>query len=626
MYLSNLSITNYRGIKSLNVNFKTDINIIIGPNGSNKSAIIDAIRLFYSLGNQRKDIYISDDDFYVDGASDDPESLITIAYQFRGLTDKEKGALYEYLVISNEDCYAQLTLQYTRVENKYPKLDYFTGANPGQKADAGTFDIFQSYYLGALRDSTSDLINTKGNILGKAIKRCIDRNKSSINYENILKKANDELLKQIEVTQTKKSINNHLDKINRQAPQIGLHIEQTKIDRIVNVIKPFLPFSTAQQDKGLSISQNSLGFNNLIYIATVLSDMSDAACENDVYHNVLLIEEPEAHLHPQLQLNLYKFLKDAKCKNNCQLFITSHSPTLTSKVELDNLFIVSSNQMAIIVGDCFKDRLAEHLKDNKKELTETDYQQKKNMLQRYLDVTRSQMFYANGILMIEGISEELLFSVFADIIEFKFEEKDIEILQTGTSFYPYLLAFNSTDPKKRIDKNISICTDDDRFTDSKDKEYSFNNLITDNYAKLTELHSHILEGSECTRISNMSEFTNKLPHIKLCKAYKTFEYEIAIANIVSDKTKITANLLFKYLHEFYPNKYLEIDKYISTLRDQLSNSEIQKLAILTWKALPKKATFAQDFASYLSENIEEAKKTFIVPQYIQDAFNHLKEV
>lgn len=624
MFLSKVSIINYRGIKSLEVTFKKDINIIIGPNGSNKSAIIDAIRLFYSMGNQRRDISVHDEDFYVDNITGISESSITITYQFRDLSDKEKGALYEYLVISGDDCYAQATLQYTKIPNKYPKWTYYTGANPGQKADNGTFDIFQSYYLGALRDSTNDLLNTKYNILGKAIKRCIDRNSSATKYESILKNANEELLKQAEVTQTKDSINSHLNTINKQTPKIGLHIEQSKVDYIVNVIKPFLPFVGAQQDKGLSISQNSLGFNNLIYIATVLSDMSDAACEGDIFHFALLIEEPEAHLHPQLQLNLYKFLKEANCKNSCQLFITSHSPTLTSKIDLDNLIVLDSNK-AIIVGDCFKDRLAEHLKQNDIELTEPDYLCKKNMLQRYLDVTRSQMFYANGILMIEGISEELLFSVFADIIEFKIEEKDIEIVQTGTSFYPYLLAFNSTSQNKKIEKNISICTDDDRYTDSKKPDYSFYNLLAENYMKLDELHSRILAGAESTRISNINAFKNGLAQIKLCKAYKTFEYEISFANIAEEKTKIADNLLFKYLLANQPDKYSEIEKYITTLNDKLSDKEKQKLAILTWKALPTKSIFAQDFAYYLSQNLDKAKKSFNVPQYIKDAFYHFKE-
>lgn len=624
MYLSQIIIKNFRGAKSLTVNFNKDINVIIGPNGCNKSTIIDAIRLFYSLGNQRRDISISDEDFYIDKETGVQENEISIRYIFRDLTEKEKGGLYEYLVLEEKEWSAQATLEYTRIPNKYPRWSYYTGANAGQKADPGTFEMFQHYYLSALRDSTNDLLNTRYNILGKAIKRIIDKNNTCSNFEAIIKTANDSLLNQNEVTQTKTSINNHLDSIHKVSPKIGLQIEHSKIEYIVNVIKPFLPFSKPELNQGLSIRQNSLGFNNLIYIATVLSDMNDAACGQDITHYALLIEEPEAHLHPQLQLNLYKFLKKANCDKSCQLFITTHSPTLTSKVDLDNIIILNSNHSSIALKECFNNRLDERLKDNKKEMTADDFIQKKRMLERYLDVTRSQMFYASGILMIEGISEELLFSVFADLIDFRFEEKDIEIVQTGISFYPYLLAFNSTDEKKRIQSQIAICTDDDRFTDSKNSDYAFDKLIENNYAKLEELQDKISSGEKCSRINNIKSFCNELAHIKLCEGYKTLEYEIAKANISTTISLFEDNLLIKYLSALEVDKFVKINTYLTSLSEPFSEDSKNKIAILVWKSFPKKAEFAQDFAAYLTTHIDEAKTKFTVPQYIKDAFNHLQ--
>jgi|26BtaG_2_1085354.scaffolds.fasta_scaffold00178_8 putative ATP-dependent endonuclease of OLD family len=64
MYLSKLSIENFRGIKKMNVQFHKRINIIIGENGSNKSAVIDAIRLLYNMGEPLRDLSVSFSDFH----------------------------------------------------------------------------------------------------------------------------------------------------------------------------------------------------------------------------------------------------------------------------------------------------------------------------------------------------------------------------------------------------------------------------------------------------------------------------------------------------------------------------------------------------------------------------------
>lgn len=97
MYLSSIHIENYKGIKKLDANFQKDINVIIGENGSCKTALIDAIRLLYNLGNQQRELYVTVDDFYLG------ESVITISYEFRDLTTDQKGAFYEYVVLGEKE-------------------------------------------------------------------------------------------------------------------------------------------------------------------------------------------------------------------------------------------------------------------------------------------------------------------------------------------------------------------------------------------------------------------------------------------------------------------------------------------------------------------------------------------
>jgi len=64
MYLSFIRIENYKGIELIETEFDPKINIFIGENGSNKSALIDAIRLLYNIGEPIREISASFDDFH----------------------------------------------------------------------------------------------------------------------------------------------------------------------------------------------------------------------------------------------------------------------------------------------------------------------------------------------------------------------------------------------------------------------------------------------------------------------------------------------------------------------------------------------------------------------------------
>lgn len=625
MYLSTIHIENYKGIKKLDVNFQKDINVIIGENGGCKTALIDAIRLLYNLGNQQRELYVTLDDFYLG------EFVITITYEFRDLTTDQKGAFYEYVVLGDteEKDFAKITISYKKEKQKV-LFSYFTGEVEGQRADSETFQYFIHYYLGALRDSTRDLLTNRNNILGSLINRQVEKNNSQVSYETLMNTANEELLKQKEVTDSQKSINNNLTNIYKKSieNQIGLRIEESKAEYIVNIIKPYLPHDTKTlAGDGFNLKQNSLGFNNLIYIATVLGDINQQLKDDKTSHYTLLIEEPEAHLHPQLQLNLFNFLKQTNNQDNSQLFITTHSPTLTSKVPLDKLIHLSKNNEAINLNQCFEGRETILVEEEDEDAFADDALNRKKQLERYIDVTKSQLFFSKGVLFVEGISEELLVPVFAQILNQRLEDYKIELLNAdGTSFYPFIYLFNSTDISKTLPLPLSILTDDDRFTESKNTEYSFKN-IKDNLPKAEALFENIKAAPQSTRIKNISEVIKIVPEkISLNFSNKTFEFALVQANISRTKTQIADNLLWKYLAQdkSIVKKFKKINEHLDLFTgDEITETELSKLQILIWKVLPSKAEFAQDFSVYLLANIETAKTNFIVPDYIQKAITHL---
>lgn len=275
MYLSKIDIKNFRGIKELSVEFDKKLNVIIGANGQLKTSLMDAIRLFYSWGETNRDIEITREDFYVE-ITQNPEGVktsvistkIDICYQFEELSLQQEGAFYQYLVPKDDGTMvARVHLSFEMKEKGRIYSSYVTGREENElRADWNTFHYFHPYYLGALRDSTRDLMSSRNNLLGRVIKRKIDRAGSEDDVKGIVNSANEQLLQRQEVKETQIGINDNLGQINKSnLHNVELHIEQSKIEYIVNIIKPFLPFSTANKE-GFVLTQNSLGYNNLLYI------------------------------------------------------------------------------------------------------------------------------------------------------------------------------------------------------------------------------------------------------------------------------------------------------------------------------------------------------------------------
>lgn len=637
MYLSKIYISNFRGIKELIVEFDKKLNVIIGANGQLKTSLIDAIRLFYAWGEPNRDIEITKDDFYVEVKKNEDNVTVTeqskridIVYLFEGLSDQQEGAFYQYLnVQENDTIAARVHLWFEMREKGRIYSSYITGKKDNNiKADWDTFHYFHPYYLGALRDSTRDLMNTRNNLLGRVIKRKIDRANSEDQVRSIVDSANRQLLERQEVRETQTGINDNLNKIIRTNSQdVELHIEQNRIEYIVNIIKPFLPYSTAGQD-GFILTQNSLGYNNLIYIASILSDIKDCHLDDEVSIYALLIEEPEAHLHPQLQVNLYNFLKNADDNENSQTFITTHSPTLTSKIPLENLILLKDNA-AYHVGNCFKERLTENIiRDvaNNRKLTDKDVVSFRKMIARYFDVTRSQLLFSDGCLFIEGISECQLVETFSRLLGKSLIDHQIEIVDTnGTAFYQFLMLFNSSDDTKRLPLKSAFITDQDQFTDSKENKYNLKELVKNNYSELNNLRNNINVGDICSRVKNMEAMANNQKDIKICSGKKTFEYQICLANVSADKNDTKETWLYELIKKVNASGIELVDAYMEKLGDgHMSEEEQQNVALLMWKCLPGKAGFAQELNLFLLDKIEnEDTRKFNVPSYIEEAINHL---
>lgn len=309
------------------------------------------------------------------------------------------------------------------------------------------------------------------------------------------------------------------------------------------------------------VSQNGLGYNNLIFIATVLGDILERKRVEAEAYISLLIEEPEAHLHPQLQNTLFNYFRELQSKN-IQVFITSHSPTITAKTDIDSVIVMKRDANNINATTLRKLSLEE---------------KNKKYLKRFLDVTKCQLFFANGIILVEGISEALLLPVFASLMgeEYMLDKKGIEVVNIGgVAFKPFADLLKSDNNAKKLDIRCAIVTDDDR------------NGV-----------QNATDGEPSSRAQKAKDLEGGQLNVFLAK--RNLEYELYSAN-----ENIVVRL-YKDLHE---------STHFSSSRDFETR----------WKDFSRKlrnnkdkAEFAQLLAEALQENQEDAK-SFNIPNYLQD--------
>lgn len=582
MYLKNFLIKNFRAIKEAFFTFDKGLNIIIGENNSGKTAIIDALRICFSYGNQWRDIYIRKDDFYIDVENvESKNTSIEFDLIFEIEKEEESGLFYDLLVQKDDKEELQIHFYYYIQEIKgIEKVKYkiWGGENEGQQITPDVLDLINFVYLSPVRDAVDALRPVRWNRLGELFSNIvIDKEKRKIDekYRKELAakvtsfyKKDDDWANLIE--SGKEKINEHLNETSIEGKEQNIDIDFLPFEfrRIVDNLRIQFPFFKDDKINGdfkkqryLQISQNGLGYNNLLYIATVLGDLTNKKeyVEPKAYYS-LLIEEPEAHLHPQLQ-NIFFNYMNALNKKGIQIFITSHSPTITAKVDLNSLIILQNQQ-----GKVYSLSLRES------ELNEKN----KKYLAKFLDVTKSQLFFSNGTILVEGISEALLLPVFSRIMgkEYDIEKKGIEIVNiNGVAFEHFAKLYNSDGEDKRLASRCAIITDDDR-------------------NKKTEEFSSRAEKALKLKGGNLMVYLGKI----------TFEYELFMAG---DDNKDVILEIYRKMHS-------------RTKFNQDSKKEGADFLINKLNDFEDKAELAYRLAIKLDED-NDVRNKFKVPNYIQNA-------
>ncbi|KAF5066356.1 AAA ATPase domain protein [anaerobic digester metagenome] len=585
MYIEKFIIKNFRGIADLALHFSKGLNVLIGENNSSKTAIIDALRICLSYGNQKRDIYISYPDFHIEKTEiSDTLNDIEFHLHFK-IEDPAEAGWFNDLLSVQEDGIQDLQLHFRYYLDEEERIRYkvWGGTNEGQAIAPEILFLLYHVHLDALRDAENHLRPIRGNRLGQLYANIqIDPNAETDKEKKkeIAKKVREAVDSDADWTQHigkgKEKINEHLRETSFASKQQQVEILFLPFDfnRLVDNLKIQMPIYTdellegdSSKQKHFELYQNGLGYNNLIYTATVLGDLKQRKELNKESYAALLIEEPEAHLHPQLQNLFFKYLNKLDTEQGFQIFISSHSPTITAKSDLKSVVVLQNQDNKVSALSLDKSGLSG---DNRK------------YLHKFLDVTKSQLFFSNGVILVEGISESLLLPIFSKIMgengKYDIESAGVELVNlNGVAFSHFANLFNNDDDNKNLKTRCSLITDDDR-----DKE-------TDEIA---------------SRAKAASELERK--NLKVFLAEQTFEFELFIAG--------NKDILIEIFREMHPVAASRI----------IENTDVKiHAANFLEKVISNKAK--SELAHRLTVKLasdENVRNTFVVPAYLQNAIKY----
>ncbi len=621
MYLAELFIENYRIFgsngdgKGLSLTLNKGLNVILGENDCGKTAIIDAIR--HLLWTTSMDYNpITDDDFHVEGRH--RATNLTIRACFRDLKPAIIGRFFEWVSVDSDNPCLYITLEATRHEDEPSttrRRNISITVRAGKKGDGKSIEgevreFLRTTYLKPLRDAESELAGGRGSRLCQILQAhpsYLDQKENDFNQENpdeepktlvgIMTKAQHRIKTHDVINETRKNLDGqYLNRFSIGAEELVSDIGIAREMSLRDILEKLELWLQSQQGTELR-TRRGLGYNNLLFMATELLLLGQ---EKDFALPLLMIEEPEAHVHPQLQLRLMNFLEEKSTRtDSVQMIITTHSPNLASCADIQSIILMSKGQ-------------AYSLRSDNTKLASSDY----DFLRRFLDVTKANLFFAKAVVIVEGDAENILLPTIAKIMGRSFTEHGVSIVKVGhTGLFRYAKIFQRTDGRE-IPIPVACIADRDIPPDES-KEYLPDDIKTESGVEdpekdEKEKKQKINDGGPVkTFVSNWWTLEHDLARGGLFR-----EVHIAIQLAKKEKSK-GSTLTVREIVETKRKAEKDIDHWISYGDTQ------ELIAVKVYKPLYKKqaskAVTAQYLAGCLSRSFSttESLKDKLSPYLIE---------
>src|SRR5450830_165596 len=472
MHLHHIRTHNFRAFgdgttaPALDWKLNPGMNILIGENDAGKTSIIDAIR-FLLWTTSFEAVRLQEQDFFVRGTS--RADTLVIEATFRDLSPTQEAAVLEWLTYEADGSRSLVLSLQARRQLPQPgrraRIDAITRAGrngTGPEIGSAVRELVRATYLRPLRDAEAELRPGRQSRLSQILSAHVDmveQGKSDFDAKNptvpaktlvgMMNQAQHLIGSHDAVGSVQDDINdNYLSPMSFAGEPLASQIRIAGDASLTQILERFelslLPPGAIHPGERCP---RGLGYSNALFMATELVLLRSAE-----ELGLLLVEEPEAHLHPQLQERVMDLIQTQPKANQrpVQVVMTTHSPSLAAGASLESMTLVHK-------GKAFS------LRQDETKLARADYE----YLHRFIDATKSNLFFARGVSIVEGPAEALLLPAIAEVADLSFSQYGVSVVNVGdVGLYHYARIFQRSAAGEAIPIPVACITDRDIVPDA----------------------------------------------------------------------------------------------------------------------------------------------------------------